>query len=1441
MPPKHQKNSNETPSDPEMLAAPAVTLSSEQFQQLLAQINVACDSVKSSRDSRSISPVASVTENQSGNFTKCTCRFDGSPESDVDAFIDAVLTYKDCVNITDKNALRGLTLLLEGVAATWWSGIKSSVKTFDDAVKALKDGYSRKLPPHLVFREIFSREQEENETTELFVCHMRSLIAQLPYELPEQAQIDMIYGLLHRRIRKRVTRTEVNTFENLLSRTRDVEASYKEVIRGQSNVVKDNLVVKPTKKLRPKCNFCRKIGHLEEECRKKKQLSPSNEASTLAKSSSAVKPSRSTLVCYGCQQPGYVRSNCPNCSSNKPSTPTTPFDSLDFSTVSCLDDDVSTSRPMMHIQIYDANGIACIDTGAKCCIAGSQLRNILLRKNHPYTKSVVDLRLADGESRRIDVELFDIEIIVQNRTIPIQLVAVPEHNKSRMLLGMNFIKTAGIVLDFTTGSWYFGDDPKNKYPFVEEHSFAVKPSSVDADCASAFSSEDDADKQQSRLDALIAEYVDVFSTKLETTPFAEHAIKLTDDTPIAVPPYRMSPARKQYLKNELDKMLADDIIEECESPYAAPVVLVPKRDGSLRLCVDYRRLNAVTVPDRYPLPRVDDLLHATKPYKYMSTIDLRSGYWQVPVKPEDRDKTAFTTPFGNFRFKKMPFGLRNAPSTFQRLMDRLRSGLTGMLILIYLDDLIILSSTFDEHIRNLRAVLERLRQFKLHANLDKCHFMLPEIKYLGHVITHDGIKPDPSKISAIAEMKTPSNVKELLTFLQTGSWFRRFVPNHAAVARPLSDLTKRNTPWTWGPAQEEAFCTLKKLLTSTPILQQADPDKPYILRTDASKYALGAVLMQGETPDQHPVEYASRLLTAAERNYSTTEREALAVLWAMERFRGYVEGAQVSVISDHQPLRWLMSLKSPSGRLARWALALQSYDLNIDYTPGRQNVIADMLSRPPGEPENICIVSVDMPSIHPENLRQQQLDDPEVKKIINSFEAADDAVDVARWTERGYLMLNGILYRYLPDGDEEEAMLVVPKEMVPKILHEYHDSPTAGHYGVEKTIQKISSRYYWVGMRRTITEHVKSCIECQRFKPSNQKPAGLLQTPVQHRRFEVISIDLFGPLPAAPMGERWIFVVEDTATRWVELFALRVATAEACARCLIDEIVLRYGTPRRVVSDNGTQFVSEVMQKVAHCLGFKQSLIPVYHPESNPVERKNRDIKCRLAIYTSECHDKWTDHLPSIRFAMNSTVSQATGHSPAYLCFGRELRTPDDVEHDLRTIIDNAPFVPQITPYLRTFAKALTKAREVHESQQDHSKEYGDEKRRPGIDFSVGDRVLVLTHVLSKAQQGYTQKFAPKRDGPYVITKQISPTSYQLASPQTPDMPLGVYHSSALTPYRSLDNTTPDPEPARPLKKRGRPRRTPTSPTEADATCRPRGRPRKETVAAFRQRPPTRT
>ncbi|XP_025073445.1 uncharacterized protein LOC112552444 [Pogonomyrmex barbatus] len=454
--------------------------------------------------------------------------------------------------------------------------------------------------------------------------------------------------------------------------------------------------------------------------------------------------------------------------------------------------------------------------------------------------------------------------------------------------------------------------------------------------------------EDEQLRVFLEEEVGKFDHVRGPTELIEHRVKLVDPAPIKQRYRPRNPAMQAIIDAEVDQMLQDGIIEPSTSAWSSPIVVVRKKDGKNRFCIDFPQVNSVTERDAYPLPQISATLDKLRGARYLSTIDLKNGYWQVPLAASSRPITAFTVPGqGLMHFRVMPFGLHSAPATFQRLLDRVIGPELEPHAFAYLDDIIVASRTFAEYLQHLREVFRRLRAARLRINRDKCRFCVPELRYLGHIVNRDGIKTDPEKTTAIADWPTPQTVKHIRQFLGVASWYRRFIKNFATVAAPLTTLTRKNTRWKWGEEEQGAFDALKNNLTTAPVLACPDFERPFTLQTDASTIGLGVVLTQYFPEGERVIAYASRTLNGAEKNYSATELECLAVVWGIRKMRGYLEGYRFTVITDHQALKWLQQLESPSGRLGRWMFELQQYAFEIRYRKGALNRVADALSRQP--------------------------------------------------------------------------------------------------------------------------------------------------------------------------------------------------------------------------------------------------------------------------------------------------------------------------------------------------------------------------------------------------------------------------------------------------------------------------------------------------------------
>ena len=618
-----------------------------------------------------------------------------------------------------------------------------------------------------------------------------------------------------------------------------------------------------------------------------------------------------------------------------------------------------------------------------------------------------------------------------------------------------------------------------------------------------------------------------------------------------------------------------------------------EKNGQFRFCVDYRKLNAVTTKDCYPLPRIDETLDSMAGSKYFSTLDLASGYWQVDVDQRDRPKTAFTTGQGLFEFNVMPFGLTNAPSTFQRLMETVLAGLTWSQCLIYLDDIVVYSSTFDQHLKRLRRVFDRLGSAGLKLQPKKCRFARESVTYLGHILSAGGLEPDSKKVKAVLDFPQPQNSAELKSFLGLAGYYRRFMAGFSQIAAPLFALQKKGATFDWTSECQQAFEALKKRLTSAPILAFPDFTKPFCLATDASEKGLGAVLSQFESGKEVVIAYASRSLSGPEKNYATVEKEALAIVWAIRVFRPYLYGHQFTVLTDHCPLSWLKSVKEPTGRLARWMLFLNEYDMHITYRPGKKHSNADGLSRRPhaeelddeemDERESIQEMSCGAVGFQPRwnvgELQESQANDPVLAQVLSKL-PCEKPKPVGQWRRDPKLrqfgrvwhqlaIKEGVLYRNryssTAEGQKKQELLVLPAKLVQDVLTQLHDD--SGHMGIEKTMARLENRFWWLGMTQDVKDWIRCCEPCAKRKMPAIRPRAPLKSIPVGGPWEMLAMDFLGPLPQTHRGNKYLLVLADYYTKWVEAYPLPDQQARTVAQVLVDEVFCRLGVPAILHSD----------------------------------------------------------------------------------------------------------------------------------------------------------------------------------------------------------------------------------------------------------------------------------
>ena len=845
---------------------------------------------------------------------------------------------------------------------------------------------------------------------------------------------------------------------------------------------------------------------------------------------------------------------------------------------------------------------------------------------------------------------------------------------------------------------------------------------------------------------------------LGSTNAADHAIDTGDAHPISCVPYRVSATERRIIMEKIAEMLKQGIIRPSFSPWAAPVVLVKKKSGEYRFCVDYRRLNSVTKRDVYPLPRMDDVFDRLAGAKFFSSLDLKSGYWQVPVAEADRSKTAFITPDGLYEFLRLPFGLNNAPSTFQRLMDRVLARLKWQMCLVYLDDVLVFGKTFEEHQKRLECVLIALEKAGLTLNVSKCIFATNRIFHLGHIIDEKGIRPDPEKISALVNFKI-KNVKSLRGFLGLASFYRRFVPEFAAIAHPLHSLLKKNSTWSWLADKELAKTELVNRLVSAPVLAHFDENIDVCVQTDASLVGLGAVLTQDSGEGPRPIAYISRRLTEAESKYHANELECLAIVWALKKLRHYVYGRRFSICTDSSAVRWLWSKKEVTGKFARWILSLQEFDFEIRHVKGVNNCVADALSRNPDEsctgPSGsaighvVCVFDSRRPvGLSNAELAFQQQLDSQLRPIITSLNSKVPGKFADQFKIHGK-----VLYKRNP-SQGRKFLLCVPSILRRKVIEFCHDDPSSSHMGIDKTVARVSERYWWPKFRASVRKYVSSCNYCQFHKCIPGFPAGQLQPiPPPDRPFHTIGMDHLGPFKVTSGGKKHILIAIDYLTKYVEAVAVTDTSSALVAEFVKDHINFRHGGTTRIISDQGTAFSSHLMEEKVHEWRTDHVFATAEHPQtSGLVERVNRTMTLALAAYVNTDHDDWDRHLPAAIFAINTARQSTTEISPFQLVYGRLPFT---------TLENEFPWPKERPEPVNVFLSRVKEMRNAARlniiEKQEKVKRLVDLRRRVVKDLFPGELVLVRRKLKKK---GKTKKLLPKYIGPFQVVKKVCPTTY---------------------------------------------------------------------------------
>jgi hypothetical protein len=817
-------------------------------------------------------------------------------------------------------------------------------------------------------------------------------------------------------------------------------------------------------------------------------------------------------------------------------------------------------------------------------------------------------------------------------------------------------------------------------------------------------------------------------------------------------------------------------------------------------------LNKVTIKNRYPLPLISGLLEQLGEARVFTKIDLRGAYNLVRIKPGDEWKTAFRTRYGHFEYNVMPFGLTNAPAVFQHMMNNVFHEYLDKFVVAYIDDILVYSRTQEEHDHHVWLVLAKLREEGLYAKLEKCAFDQPQVEFLGFIVSSSGISMDRKKIQTILDWEAPTSVRDIQCFLGFANFYRRFIKDYSSIASPLTRLVGKDRPFSWTPDAASAFEALKEAFTTAPVLLHPDPSRPFFMETDASDFALGAVLSQyGEDSLLHPVAFHSRKFTAAEINYEIHDKELLAIVSAFEEWRRFLEGAphQVTIYSDHKNLLYFMTSRVLNRRQARWALSLSRFDFVITYRPGIQQGKSDALSRrsflAPKEgdaaydqqnhillrPEQFCLhASFIDPEADPllQCIRDALLTDPLAKDILGHLSAPDSLTDKgARSDYELFEFKDGLLYR--------EGLLYVPEGPARlKVLQARHDTPAAGHFGTNKTIELVSRDYWWPQLWKFVKDFVRTCDTCARSKTPRHLPYGLLQPlPIPVAPWRSISMDFITDLPDS-QGFDSILVVVDRFTKMAHFIpCTKTITGEGTAKLLLNHVFRLHGLPSDIVSDRGPQFASKFWKRLFQLMGVQTKLSSAFHPETDgQTERTNQTLEQYLRCTINYQQDDWADWLPLAEFAYNNSLHSATQKTPFFANFGFHPR------FDISQF--SLPENPVAEDHAAKLVAIQAQLSKHLQEAQDRYKSYADRHRQEPPCFNVGDQVWLLRHHIKTTRP--SDKLDYKRLGPFTITARVNNVAYRLQLHDSMKIH-PVFHVSLLEPYHAstLPGRVPDPPP----------------------------------------------
>lgn len=1208
------------------------------------------------------------------------------------------LTDREILNLTRKN--------LRGRAAEWARRNYSSLTSWTELKIGLIETFADEARYYDDLTQFMEYTSEQASSLAEYATRKWELAKKaIGVEMTEQRLVEaVISGMSDFRIRSDLLRLTPKSLPQLIQSLN----SYKRKRPGKES---DHTI--PSKRFKNvpssdiasrRCHKCHKLGHLQKDCRSgsTNRGPQKNSASTSDSSKPAESKPLKNNTCTFCNRRGHTFENCfQRLNKNAKDEKLSHVNSL-----------VLSNKNLHSIKIENRDYSCLIDSGAECSLMRESIGDSI--KGRIIYKSLILRGVGDNSFRSSRTKLC--MVCIDGLNIELEFVLVPDrYIQYDVLLGQNLFDIRGIQVTFS-----------KDFVKVCRNSYNINCIQKEFDLDMVDVNPDISPEIKIQLHNLLQSYSEMFTSgnAVSQVTTGELTIRLKNPEKIVQRrPYRLAPAERDHVKKLIKDLKDNNIIRDSNSPFASPILLVRKKDGSDRMCVDYRELNSNTVRDHFPLPIIDDHISKLSGAKYFSVLDMAAGFHQIPIAKDSIEKTAFVTPDGQYEFLRMPFGLCNAPSVFQRAINTALKQFVDDFVLIYIDDVVIYSETVDQGIERLKVVLDALQKTGFSLNVKKCKFLQNEIEYLGRIVSNGQVKPSPGKVHALLSAPIPTTVKHVRQFCGLASYFRKFIPNFSLIMIPLYNLTRSNVKWNWTSEHEAARNKILEYLASEPVLTLFDPTKSVELHTDASSAGLGGILFQKHNDQMKVVEYFSMRTTDTESRYHSYELETLAVVRSIKHFRHYLLGRPFKVVTDCNSLKASRNKKELLPRVHRWWAYLQSFDFTIEYRKGERIPHVDYLSRNP------TTVNISNVQNYSEWLEVEQNNDPETKTIIESIQQGSIDKNVAS----SYEIQGGLLYRVISIGNKIKKRLFVPKSYRWHIIQIYHDS--LKHFGWEKTLEKIREQFWFPNMSKCTRKYVDNCLTCKINKSqSGSRQITLHPIDKPPTPFHTIHMDTTGKLSGNKPTKQYAVVFIDAFTKFVFIKPVTNLTAAATVNCL-KELIYTFGTPKRIVCDQAASYTGREFSSFCEHWSIELHFIASGVSRANgQVERMMKVLTNCFTIVENTSKRSWKDAVGEVQLAINSTFSKSTGRTPFQLLMG----------------CDQSP--PAISALLNDVERLdLDACREESKLRMDElaqtQKANYDKTKAKIVPFKVGDTVLIRQNPRA------INKLDSKFRGPCVITE----------------------------------------------------------------------------------------